>query len=193
MYVAIDSSALRIRLEPGLSREHDVDQFIASRRDPLATATFGTRHICANVRQHRVSLETRVDWTFSPTLSLQLFAQPFVTTGRFSRHKELARPRAFDFEAYGVDRGTIVEDAAAKRLTIDPDGAGPSPPFTVGDHDFTVRSLRGNAVVRWEYRPGSAIFFVWQQERNGFLDEARLGDRGALGDLFAIRPRTSSS
>jgi hypothetical protein len=38
----------------------------------------------------------------------------------------------------------------------------------LGDPDFNVRSLRGNAVLRWEYRPGSTLFFVWQQERSGF-------------------------
>ena len=48
---------------------------------------------------------------------------------------------------------------------VDPDGAGPAPPFPVADHTFTTRSLRGNAVLRWEYRPGSTLYLVWQQDR----------------------------
>ena len=37
-----------------------------------------------------------------------------------------------------------------------------------GNPDFNVRSLRGTAVMRWEYRPGSTLFFVWTQQREGF-------------------------
>ena len=31
--------------------------------------------------------------------------------------------------------------------------------------DFSHRSLIGNAVLRWEWRPGSTLFLVWQQRR----------------------------
>ena len=37
----------------------------------------------------------------------------------------------------------------------------------MGNPDFNVHSLRGTAVLRWEYRPGSTVFFVWTQERSG--------------------------
>ena len=48
---------------------------------------------------------------------------------------------------------------------IDPDGNGPAAPFTVSDPDFNFKSLRGSAVLRWEYMPGSAIYLVWTQQR----------------------------
>jgi hypothetical protein len=35
----------------------------------------------------------------------------------------------------------------------------------VDDETFTTRSLRGSAVLRWEWRPGSTLFLVWQQQR----------------------------
>ena len=69
--------------------------------------------------------------------------------------------------------------------TIDPDGTGPATPFTMGDPDFSYRSLRGNAVVRWEFNPGSTLFLVWTQSRE---DTAPLSDfelgrdwRGLIG------------
>jgi hypothetical protein len=111
---------------------------------------------------------TRVDWTFTPKLSLQLFAQPLIASGDFKDYKEFDRPRAFDFDIYGKDIGTITRNASDGRYTVDPDGTGAAPAFSFGDRDFNQRSLRGNAVVRWEYRPGSALFFVWQQSRFGF-------------------------
>jgi hypothetical protein len=72
--------------------------------------------------------------------------------------------------------------------TIDPDGAGPAAAFTVGNPDFNIRSLRGTAVMRWEYRPGSTLFFVWTQERSGadaYGDFDFNRDRAAL---FRDRP-----
>jgi hypothetical protein len=69
-------------------------------------------------------------------------------------------------------------------VTVDPDGAGPASAFRVDDRDFTLASLRGNAVLRWEWRSGSTLYLVWQQERAerlGAVDLARRGrDVGAL-------------
>jgi len=65
---------------------------------------------------------------------------------------------------YGVDRGTIAN--AAGNYTVDPDGTGPAVPFTFSDPNFNFRSLRGSAVLRWEYRPGSTIYLVWTQSRS---------------------------
>ena len=64
-----------------------------------------------------------------------------------------------------MDRGTIAY--ANGTYTVDPDGAGPAAPFSFADPNFNFRSLRGDAVLRWEYRPGSTIYFVWTQERSG--------------------------
>jgi hypothetical protein len=61
----------------------------------------------------------------------------------------------------------VAYDDAARTYRIDPDGAeGPARSFTTGDRDFNFRSLRGNAVVRWEWRGGSTLFLVWQQRRS---------------------------
>ena len=52
------------------------------------------------------------------------------------------------------------------------------------DRSFTTRSLRGNAVLRWEYRPGSTIYVVWQQDRfnNDLMDS--FSSSRAFGTLF---------
>jgi hypothetical protein len=62
-----------------------------------------------------------------------------------------------------VNGGSIAPVAGG--YTIDPDGAGPAAPFTIGNPDFNYRSLRGNAVVRWEFQPGSTLYLVWTQSR----------------------------
>ena len=162
-------------------------QFVRSVGDPLAESTFGRRYVFANIHQTTIAMDTRVEWTFTPTLSLQMYAQPFVATGRYDEFKEFETPRTYDFAVYGRDRGTITKNPSGS-YTVDPDGAGAAPSFQFGDPNFNVRNLRGNAVVRWEYRPGSALFFVWQQERSGF---APIGDFRAsrdIGDIFNTIP-----
>ncbi|MFL5541077.1 MAG: DUF5916 domain-containing protein, partial [Longimicrobiaceae bacterium] len=181
------SAALRVRVGPQWVHEKDTDQFVRSVADPLAVATFGRRYVFADVEQTTVSMGTRVDWTFTPNLSLQLYAEPFQARGDFRKYKELLRPGAFAFAAYGRGAGTLARNDTTGVYTIDPDGAGPAQPFTVargfGEGDFELRSLRGSAVLRWEYRPGSALFLVWQQERGGV---SSTGDflQAADGSLF---------
>jgi hypothetical protein len=71
----------------------------------------------------------------------------------------------FDSAGNGV---VIVPDSTARTFAADPDGVdGPARPFTFRDPSFNYRSLRGSAVLRWEYRPGSTLFVVWQQQREG--------------------------
>jgi hypothetical protein len=95
---------------------------------------------------------------------------------------------------YGEDVGTIVRTPASASegvgasFTVDPDGAGPAAAFSFADPVFTTRSLRGSAVLRWEYRLGSTVYFVWTQQRTGF-DAAGTFDFGsAASAIFRDRP-----
>ena len=163
-------------------------QFVTRAVDPLATDTYGTRYVFATLDQKQLSLVTRVDWTFSPKLSLQLFAQPLLASGDFKDYKEFVKPRTFDFNIYGTDAGTISRDEATRRYTVDPDGPGAAPTFSFSDRDFNQRSLRGNAVVRWEYRPGSALFFVWQQSRFGSIPSGEFDFGRDFDELWNVKP-----
>lgn len=173
---------IRLSFSPNFDKSHSLSQFITSVGDPAATATYGRRYVFATLDQTSLSLVTRADWTFTPALSLQLYVQPLVAAGGFKEFKELAAARTFDFDVYGTDRGSIALTDGVYR--IDPD-ADPNTANAVafGNPDFNFRSLRGNAVLRWEYRPGSTLFFVWQQQRAGEepLGNFRFGrDYGAL-------------
>jgi hypothetical protein len=181
------TTSLRLSFSPSYSGGKSTGQFVRNVTDPLATSTFGKRYVFADIRQTTLSMDTRVEWTFTPALSLQMYAQPFVATGKYDSFKEFLTPDKYDFAVYGKDKGTIARSASGV-YTVDPDGSGAAPAFQFGDPNFNVRSLRGNAVVRWEYRPGSTLFFVWQQERSGFEP---IGDFSAgrdIGDIFKATP-----
>jgi hypothetical protein len=172
-------------VSPEWSRERVSNQFVTSVADALAPATFDRRYIFADLEQTELSLATHVNVTFTPSLTLEAFARPFVGSGTFAGFKELARGRAFDFDRY--DRvGTLTRDG--RELAIDPDGVGPADEFQVDDETFTTRSLRGSAVLRWEWRPGSTFFLVWQQQREIEDASGDLRFRRDLRELGRARP-----
>jgi len=186
-------SNLHITFGPDYSRNVSVSQWVRNVSDAGATATFGTRHVFANLEQTTLSLVTRLNWTMTPRLSLQTYLQPFVATGSYSEFKEFAAPRGFDFNVYGTDAGTITPNTdpasgAVTSYTVDPDAAGASPAFTIGNPNFNSHSLRGNAVLRWEYRPGSVLFFVWQQQRSGAESSSDFDAGRDVGAIFRERP-----
>jgi hypothetical protein len=181
------STALRVTFSPTFTRTHAMAQFVTRVTDPLATDTYGSRYVFATLNQRQLALVTRVDWTFTPALSLQLFAQPLLASADFHDYKEFARPRQFDFEVYGRDIGTITRSESGV-YSVDPDADGPAPLFSFGERDFNRRSLRGNAVLRWEYRPGSALFFVWQQSRFGSIPSGEFDFSRDFEELWKVQP-----
>jgi len=165
-------SNLTLSVGPTYSYDESSAQYVQAVDDPTATAFYGRRYVFAGVTQRTLSMNTRVNVTFTPNLTLELFAQPFISSGAYDDFREFAAPRELTKLVYGRDVGTISSQTVegSRQFTVDPDGAGPAASFTFDDPSFTVRSLRGNAVLRWEYRPGSTLFFVWTQSRDDQLN-----------------------
>jgi hypothetical protein len=182
-------------LGPSFSSNVSTAQYVTSVADPLMTATYGRRYIFAGLDQTTVSMESRLNVNFRPELSLEVFAQPFIATGDYLELKQLRAPGTFEFDVFGRDVGTVTYDADTNRYHIDPDDAGPAAVFDVRNRDFNTRSLRGNAVLRWEYRPGSALFVVWQQRRSASFErgdfDLRRDTRGLLdappSNIFLVK------
>jgi len=154
--------------------------------DTTASAFYGTRYVMSTLKQRTLGLDTRLNVTFSPTMTLELYMQPFFAAGHYYDFKEYVAPRTDVTATYGRDRGSIVPvlntAGMISSYTIDPDGPGPAAPFSVANPDFSEQSLRGNAVFRWEYRPGSVLYVAWTQ--------SRLAD-SAFGDLEFARDRNA--
>ena len=183
-------SNVSISLGPAYSYSKGAQQYVTTIDDPVATNFYGKRYVFSDLVQQTLSMETRLDVTFTPDLSLQLYAQPFISSGAYSNFKEFDAPRHIHKTVYGAGKGTVIATGtgSSRTYTIDPDGAGPSSPFTLDNPDFNFRSLRGTAVVRWEYRPGSTVFFVWNQVRS---DAVSVGDFDFTRDrqaLFSAHP-----
>ena len=159
-------SSLRLSLGVRRSFDNTRAQWVENVDDPAMTATYGTRHVFGRMDYDELSFPVRVDWTFTPGLTLQSYVQPLFAAARYDRFKELARGDSYDFNRYGEDGSTIVRTDDG--YTVDPDGAGPIEAYELDDPDFNFKSLKVNMVLRWEYAAGSTIYLVWTQDRADF-------------------------
>jgi hypothetical protein len=158
------------RLTTSLSASYD-----HNRNDTQYFGTFddsaGTQHYTfAHLQQQTLSLTWRLGYTFSPNASLQVYASPFVSKGTYTDVREVSEARA---PAY----------AARYRPYADPTVAG-------NPGGFNVQEFRSNVVFRWEYLPGSTLFVVWSQGREGSADVE--GTRSFGGDLGRLLGRRAN-
>ncbi len=169
------STQLNVTLEPGLGRARNTWQYLGQ---PVAGAT--PVYLMGELDQTTVSLTTRINYTISPTLSFELYAQPFLSGGDFTAFRTLGAARSGDFDERfpRIAAGALTYDAATRRYRADTNGDG-SFETVFANPDFNFRQMRGNAVVRWEYLPGSTLFLVWGQSRTAYL-------QGEPGDAFAL-------
>ena len=173
------SAAVMISGTIGYLNGQSPAQYVRVVPDTTAVSTMGDRYVFAELHQRYLYTTIRANVTFSPALSFQLYAQPYAFAGDYSGFKELAARKTFAFHTYGRDNGSTVTPgdpavcgsaAANTCFGIDPDGpGGPAAPFALYNPDFRTRSLKTNAVLRWEYRPGSTLFFVWTHSRSGYV------------------------
>jgi len=140
-------------------------------RDPVANAAGrGIHSVFSHLEQKQLGVTMRVTYPFSANMSLQVYAQPFISKGTYSEVRELSgTPRAADYGS----RYTTYFDSTLSR-------------------GFNSKQFRSNVVFRWEYRPGSTLFVVWSQGRQRSASvEGTGGFGGDLGDLFTLRPDNS--
>ena len=145
------SSFLMLNTEFVISKNHDQSQWIEQVDD---------RYIFGDLRQRTAAIRTRLNYTVTPNLTVQIYAEPFVSAGDYVSFKELADGRSRDY---------------SNRY---------APTAYDSNPDFNYRSFRTTNVLRWEYRPGSTLFVVWQQGREDSLDRGTFDFRRDFGGVF---------
>ena len=159
------SSRFSTYMGVSLSKNRDDAQWYGNFADSAGV----THYTFAHLDQKTASATIRVDYAFTPTMTLQVYAQPFASTGTYTDVRELAEPRAAAYE----DRYTPYDDPA---VAADPGG-------------FDAKQFRSNVVLRWEYRPGSTIYLVWNQGRGDYVTAPATGSMiENFGDIFDLHP-----
>ena len=115
-----------------------------------------TDHVYGTLERDVVDVTVRTTYAFTRDLTVQAYLQPFVAVGDYSNTRRLALPRSFQFDPVA--------------LSYDP--------------DFNTKSLRGNVVTRWEYKPGSTLFFVWYLSQADFSRPGQFSPLRDIGSAF---------
>ena len=141
-----------------VSRSHENAQWVEN-----LTLGGTKRYVFGELDQTTVGISARFNYTLTPNLSLQLYGQPFVSSGAYSTFRELVNGRAKQY----ADRYV---------------------PFAyTGSPDFNYHSFRTTNVLRWEYRPGSVLFVVWQQGRDDTTSQGDFNFNRDFGRAFTTR------
>jgi hypothetical protein len=141
-------------------------------------------YVIGRLDQTTVGITARVNYTFTPTLSLQVYAQPFVSAGSYAAFKRVDDPRAARY----ADRFGLLDYVADPDggYLADVDGDGTLNRFD--NPDFNSKQFQSNVVLRWEYRPGSAVYLVWTQARDHWVDDGSFQVGDDANRLFAQPP-----
>lgn len=147
------SSAVHHDLSLGFNQRKDDTQHLANYENP-GGGIGGVSYVYGDLRQKTVSLTLRTSLLFNRSQSLEIYAQPYLTVGNYLRARELVRADSYDLRAYSAEG------------------------FDIQDWDFRYAAVNLNAVYRYEYRPGSALFLVWTQSRNGYEQRGFFSEAG---------------
>ncbi|MFH1197984.1 MAG: DUF5916 domain-containing protein [bacterium] len=179
------NSQLTFSIGPSYTNNDEKRQWIGNFEDPTATNTFGNRYVFGRIKQDMIAANIRLNWTFTPTLSLQMFLQPLLAVGKYNEFKELAKPGTNDLNYYDKSGAVISYNTDNDEYFIDPDGDGASQGFTFSNRDFNFKSLRGNIVLRWEVMPGSVFYLVWSHDQSNFDDPGTMNLKRDFKNLIS--------
>ncbi|HZO20641.1 MAG TPA: DUF5916 domain-containing protein [Gemmatimonadaceae bacterium] len=136
------SSQFEFTVGVGFMRDDNNTQWFGN----FADGSGATHHSFAHLDYRSTSMSVRMNYTMTPDLTLELYGQPFRATGVYS-----------DFREVSATPGADSYDARFQPYT----------PPSSAPRQFKVSEFISNSVLRWEYRPGSTLFVVWQHGREG--------------------------
>ncbi|MGD8426318.1 MAG: DUF5916 domain-containing protein [Balneolaceae bacterium] len=167
-------------IEPEFSRRTEARQYVTTLSGG-PSATYGKRYIFSSIDRTTLSMQLRLNYAFTPDLTLELYAEPFVASGNYYNPGELSAPRSYKLDYYHVEgkneNGDFIVSSGNKR-------------FNVPDNDFLVTSFRSNIVLRYQWRRGSTFYLVWQQDR---FAESELNRFVNPGDLVNAVGKTGDN
>jgi len=177
-------NALSISFEPDYSISNNQMQYVSTTKmanDP--------RYIFARLDQKTVSFTFRLNYTFTPELSLEYYGQPFISAGKYTEFKRTTNTIADRFK----DRFSIFPangisyNSNSNSYAIDEDING-NTDYSFSNPNFNFRQFRSNLVVRWEYLPGSTLFLVWSQGRTSSASDGSFAYGQDMKQLFGVQP-----
>ncbi len=158
------TNALNISINPEFSINKSKTQYVTER-----SFMDESRYVTAEIDNQTFSTSIRINYSINPNLSIQYYAEPFVSQGTYTNFNYITNPVADDLNNRFLlyDENQISKEDGVYHIDENRNG---STDYSFGEPDFAFVQYRSNLVVRWEYIPGSEIFLVWSQGTNGLGD-----------------------
>jgi hypothetical protein len=176
--------ALKLSLSPNYSVSKKDLIYISTKKlngQPL--------YLVSSIEKNVFSASVRINFSFTPDLSLEYWGQPFLFSGNYYDFKKVISPgqKNFDSQFHLYADNEIAYDQANNRYAVDDNGDGQTD-YTFYNPDFSFMEFRSNMVLRWEFVPGSTFFFVWSQERNDSNGNGEFAFGDGFNQLFKAHP-----
>ena len=175
-----------ISFVPNIENKLTTDQYVTSIADENNTDMYGKRYIVGKLDQTTFSANIRLNYTFTPKLTLQTYIQPFISAGSYTDFKEYSKPETYKFTNYGEDNNSTISKTEYG-YNIDPTGGDTDDSFTIHNPDFNYKALIGTLVLRWEFSPGSSLFFVWTHNGTNFENPGDFSLGRDMNDLLKAK------
>lgn len=178
------SDNLMISLNPEVADQMNEQQYVSD-----ADVGEDKRYVLATIHQKTISMSLRMNLNLTPELSIQYWGQPFFATGKYSDYKIVAQSKSDEYEKrfsllkdetinYNPDDETYEIDENTDGLTD----------YSFDRPDFNTKVFLHNLVLRWEYRPGSVLFLVWNQNRQDYTDDPTQTFSHNVDNMFDFKP-----
>lgn len=149
-------------------------------------AQTGRQYILGRIKQDTYSLVLRMNYNITPDISIQYYGSPFVSSGEYNDFKRAAETRSNNLKEryHTLTPSELTYDAASNRYSVSENGNN----YGFARPDFSFREFRSNLVARWEYLPGSTLYFVWENNRRSRDNIYYSSVDKNMGELFGVTP-----
>lgn len=145
----------------------------------------GKRYVMAHIDRHTLNMSIRINYNITPDFSIQYWGQPFIATGNYTEFKHITNSKADNLtDRYRLySNNQISYNASSEIYSVD-DNTDGTVDYSFDKPDFNYKEFLSNFVIRWEYQPGSTVFFVWSQTRNHYINNGTFDFSNNVNDLF---------
>jgi len=176
------STALSISIRSSINESRNDLQYITTIEN-----TTENNYLLGRIKSKRFNTSVRINYSITPDLTIQYYGQPFIFNAIYSNFKKIINPTTENFKdrfhEFSSDEISLVDG----EYLVDADNiAGED--YRFDNPDFNFFQFKSNFVVRWEYLPGSSVYFVWSQARTGDSDDGVFNISDNLGSLFDVYP-----
>jgi hypothetical protein len=147
------------------------------------------RYLLGMIDRKTLGLTIRADLAVTPQLTIQYYGNPYISVGEYLDIKKVIDPlSSYPDQIYHTYQPEEIQyDPDNNQYLITesyPEGSS----FTLDNPDFNFKQFRSNLVARWEYKPGSTLFFVWTHGRTGYDNISNLSVSESMNSLFDLYP-----